>query len=102
LSDKVPENWRQDFFYEWNTGDSSTAEGHLFNYDFLPAVFALIRKDYKYFYWPQVKFEQLFHVEEDKYEEWDSINATSSKEALAWMKERYAFLKNWSQSGMAV
>ena len=73
-------------------------------FDHIPAVFALIRRDWKYFYWPQTKFEQLFHVEKDVYEEWDIINSTAQTtvEALHIMKARYAFMKKWAQSGKPV
>ena len=54
--------WRSDFFYEWHQGDPHNAEGHGFA-DWIPPVFALIRKDYKYFYWPRSNYTQIFHVE---------------------------------------
>jgi arylsulfatase len=75
--------------------------GHYFH---IPAVFALIRKDYKFFYWPQTNYEQLFHVETDSYEEWDVVNSTAqtTTEALTLMKARYQFMKEWAQSGKPV
>ena len=79
------------------------AVGHN-RYVHIPAIFALIRKDYKYFYWPQVKYEQLFNIEKDPYEEYDLLNTTkqTSQEVLELMRARYAFLKNWSQAGNPV
>lgn len=73
-------------------------------YFHIPAVFALIRKDYKFFYWPQTNYEQLFHVETDSYEEWDVVNSTAqtTTEALTLMKARYQFMKEWAQSGKPV
>ena len=83
-------------------GHASDASGHTFRK--IPAVFALIRKDYKYFFWPRTGYEQLFHIEQDPYEEADIRNSTSTttKEALVLMKARYRFLKEWAQSGNPV
>jgi arylsulfatase len=39
--------WRKDFFYEWSQGRPEDAEGHENNRLRIPAVFALVRKDYK-------------------------------------------------------
>ncbi|KAL7571430.1 hypothetical protein ACA910_019189 [Epithemia clementina (nom. ined.)] len=101
---KVKASWRQDFFYEWNTGEPVNATGHMFKHRVLPAVFALIRKDYKYFYWPEENYEQLFHVEKDPMEESDIFQHTSetTKQALHVMKARYRFLKAWAQAGNPV
>ena len=84
-------------------GRNSDAQGHN-RFDHIPAVFALIRKDWKYFYWPQIQYEQLFHIEKDKYEEWDLLNSTmqTTQEALFFMRERYKFMKEWAQSGKPV
>jgi hypothetical protein len=38
--------WRKDFFYEWSQGRADDAEGHT-SENSIPAVFALVRKDYK-------------------------------------------------------
>ena len=32
---------------------------------FIPASEALVRKDYKYFYWPDFNYEQLFDLTND-------------------------------------
>ena len=56
-------------------------------------VFALIRKDYKYTFWPN---EQIFHVEMDQYGENDISSIFSSQsnpEMLEELKLRYAYLK---------
>jgi arylsulfatase len=70
----------------------------------LPAVFALIRKDWKYVYWPQWEHEQLFNMEADPDEVDDVLNSTSQStvEALHMMKARYHFMKKWAQSGNPV
>ena len=101
--EEATRTWRQDFFYEWTQGRSYDAEGHN-DYRHIPAVFALIRKDYKYFYWPQTKYEQLFHIEVDAYEEADILNSTAqtTQEALQMMRARYAFRKDWAQNGNPV
>lgn len=90
-----------DFFYEWNQGLPNAAEGHVGP---IPPVFALIRKDYKYFYWPHFDYEQVFHVEEDPFEEFDIFNSTAQTQPgiIEDLRARYAYLKNWSQSGNPV
>lgn len=95
--------WREDFFYEWTQGSPLDGNGHN-HYTHIPAVFALIRKDYKYFYWPQVGYEQVFHVAEDPYEERDIFNSTlrSDPAVLDELRARYAHLKNLSQTGHPV
>jgi len=67
-------------------------------------VFALIRKDYKYFYWPEDNYEQIFHVEEDPFEENDIFQSTkkSSPYKLLELQARYALLKYSSQTGYSV
>jgi len=96
-------NWRNDFFYEWTQGSPVDAVGHN-DPNHIPAVFALIRKDYKYFYWPQLKYEQVFHIENDPYEEYDIFNSTAQSEPkmLEELKARYHYLKNRSQAGYPV
>jgi arylsulfatase A-like enzyme len=96
----VAASWRKDFFYEWSQGRPEDAQGHG-PYSFIPAVFALIRRDYKYFYWPQVGYEQLYQIAVDPLEEHDVINTTDS-DTIARLKARYAELKNLSQSGYRV
>jgi arylsulfatase len=96
--------WRTDFFYEWNQGSPHNATGHD-DPSYIPAVFALIRKDYKYFFWPQVAYEQVFHMETDPFEEHDLWNTSSMQTDGSILKElraRYAYLKNRSQSGGSV
>ena len=116
-------SWRRDFFYEWTQGRPSDGQGHDHvrpSFDFfltrrryshfsskyahIPAVFALIRKDWKYVYWPQTKYEQLFHMESDPDEINDRFNDTteSTVEVLQLMKARYEFLKTWAQEGNPV
>jgi len=95
--------WRRDFFYEWTQGDPLDATGHDY-FTHIPAVFGLVSKEYKYFYWPQTKYEQIFRVSSDPYEEEDIFNATlrTDRTALAALRGRYAYLKSLSQSGHPV
>ncbi|MGJ8724524.1 MAG: sulfatase family protein [Roseibacillus sp.] len=83
LSEKSPE-WRSEFFYEHPT---------LRNAEFIPASEALVRKDYKYFYWPEQEVEQLFHLKTDPIEEQDLIDDPEHAEVLAEMRQRFAKLK---------
>ena len=76
--------WRSEFFYEHPT---------LRNASFIPASEALVRKDYKYFYWPETKTEQLFHLKTDPIEEQDLIKDPAHAEVLASLRQRFAELK---------
>jgi arylsulfatase A-like enzyme len=76
--------WRSEFFYE---------HAVIKNVDFIPASEALVRKDWKYFYWPDFKLEQLFHVEADPFEENDLANEPAQAERLAEMRARFVELK---------
>jgi arylsulfatase A-like enzyme len=133
-------DWRKDFFYEYSQGRAEDAVGHA-SEDHVPAVFALVRKDYKvselepetetagacsgdvvprynscfgclipsfpirrvvqYLYYPLRKYEQLFHIASDPYEERDVMNVTDLS-ILLGIKARYAYLKNRSQNGHRV
>ena len=95
--------WRQDFLYEWNQGDPHNASGHELP-QYLPAVFALVQKDYKYFYWPQVQYEQVFNLKDDPFEEHDILNVTAQTNLpmLQALRVRYQQLKVQTQSGHPV
>lgn len=92
--------WREDFFYEWKVSQYANASGHRME-GWVPSVFGLIRRDYKYFYWPVKDYEQVFHIEADPYEEDDLLNATSvtTTGILEDLKERYRLLMDKSRSG---
>ena len=70
--------WRTEFFYEHPT---------LRNADFIPASEALVRKNWKYIYWPEHKIEQLFHLETDPREERDLAEEQLHAEFLAKMRQ---------------
>jgi len=84
---KKDTKWRNEFFYEHPMHRDS---------DYIPASEALVRKDYKYLYWPDFDFHQLFHTKADPYEEHDLVSSTESKHqaALVQMKERFLELKD--------
>ena len=83
LADEKPD-WRSEFFYEHPMLKSS---------DFIPASEALVRKDWKYFYWPEFDREQLFNLEDDPNEENDLAADPVAAEQLKTMRERFAELK---------
>ena len=76
--------WRKEFFYEHAT---------LRNANFIPASEALVRKDFKYFYWPEQKVEQLFDIKNDPREENDLVTSPEHQERLKEMRKRFAELK---------
>lgn len=74
--------WRTEFFYEHAALGAK-----------IPASQALVRTDWKYFYWPDFKTEQLFNLAEDPIEEKDLIAEPSQKARITEMKARFAELK---------
>ena len=66
------EPWRTDWFYEWNMGSPGNASGHL-QENFIDAAFALVTDEWKYVYWPQKAYEQLYHRSLDPYDEYDIL-----------------------------
>jgi arylsulfatase len=93
--------WRKDFFYEWTQGSPVDASNHN---SMIPAVFALIQHDYKYFYWPEFKYEQIFNLVDDPFEQTDIFNTTVQSDLARYneIKSRYKYLKELAQSGVAV
>ncbi len=83
LAAQKPE-WRQEFFYEHAT---------IKNINFIPSSQALVRKEWKYFYWPDFNVEQLFNVSADPMEENDLIADPAQRERLVEMRQRFAELK---------
>lgn len=77
-------SWREDFLYEHAQHRSK---------DFIPASEAVVRKDWKYFYWPDFGLEQLFQVSADPFEENDLAADSAQSERLAEMRKRMAELK---------
>lgn len=81
---KEQQEWRTEFFYEHPMLKST---------DFIPASEALVRKDWKYFYWPEFQREQLFNLENDPNEENDLAANPAFSEQLQGMRKRFAELK---------
>jgi arylsulfatase A-like enzyme len=82
--DAKPAPWRTEFFYEHPT---------LRNKDFIPASEALIRKDWKYMYWPEDDVEQLFDLKNDPREENDLAGDPAQAKKLAEMRKQFNVLK---------
>jgi arylsulfatase A-like enzyme len=76
--------WRTEFLYEF------ALPGNIAK---IPASDALVRKDWKYFYWLDFKLEQLFHVAVDPFEETDLAQDPAQAARLAEMRTRCAELK---------
>jgi arylsulfatase len=58
LAGKIPD-WRDEFFYQHPTITSR---------DRIPASLGVIRRDWKYIYWPEWDYEQLFNLKKDEQE----------------------------------
>ncbi len=82
--DETPAPWRTEFFYEHAT---------LRNKDFIPASEALVRKDWKYMYWPEDDVEQLFDLKNDPREEDDLAHDPAHAQRIAEMRSRFKELK---------
>lgn len=80
----TPANWRKEFFYE---------HGVIRSVDFIPASEALVRKDWKYMFWPDHGREQLFHLAVDPGEENDVVAAPANAAVLSEMRSRFRELK---------
>lgn len=77
-------DWRKEFFYEHPTLQSK---------DFIPGSQALVRKDWKYFYWPDFDREQLFHIAADPLEETDLAKDPKHADVLNEMRTRFKELR---------
>lgn len=82
VSDADPE-WRPEFFYEHATHHGA----------FIPGSQALVRKDWKYMFWPDYQREQLFNLKADPLEENDLINDPAQKDRLVEMRKRFEELR---------
>lgn len=95
LSSSAKERWRSEFFYEHPIVSHAA---------YIPASEALVRKNYKYMYWPNYKYEQLFDLVNDPGEMEDIFNSTKPDvvEIRNEMKRRFEELKNLVQSDAIV
>lgn len=83
LADKPPA-WRTEFFYE---------HGPIGKQGAIPPSEALVRKDRKYIYWPDAKYEQLFDLTADPREENDLARNPKHADTLKELRQRFAELK---------
>ncbi|KAL9191474.1 hypothetical protein ACHAXT_001180 [Thalassiosira profunda] len=88
-------SWRTEFFYEHPMHT---------NPSYIPASEALVRKDYKYFYWPNFRYEQLFDIRNDPGEMNDLFNSTNPvhQRKLKEMRKRFVELKMMAHSDLSV
>ena len=89
------DSWRTEFFYEHPMHTSPR---------FIPASEALVRKDYKYFYWPDFHYEQLFDMTNDPGEMNDLFKSTDPmhQQKLIEMRKRFGELKQLAHSDMSI
>jgi arylsulfatase len=73
------ESWREEFYYEFPVDMGLT----------MPMSSALVRKDFKYIYWPQFKEEQLFHLKTDPLEKEDIVKNVKYAKILDEMRLRH-------------
>ncbi len=76
--------WRQEFFYEHAT---------IRNIDFIPSSEALVRRDVKYIYWPDFKYEELFDLRRDPHETRNLAADPAQSKTLETLRRRFAELK---------
>jgi arylsulfatase A-like enzyme len=84
----LPPAWRTEFFYEHPT---------ISNTGRIPSSQALVRQDWKYFYWPDFATEQLFGLETDPIEEHDRAADPTQAARLTEMRARFNELKSAAQ-----
>ncbi len=80
----TPPAWRTEFFYEHATIKSI---------QFIPSSEALVRKEMKYLYWPDFKYEELFDLRADRAETNNLAASPVQSAALAEMRARFSVLK---------
>lgn len=80
LADRPPV-WRDEFFYEHPTITSR---------DRIPSSQGVVRRDWKYVYWPEWKYEQLFDLKKDGQELTNLAGRPANAARLAAMRERLA------------
>ncbi|EJK69638.1 hypothetical protein THAOC_09080 [Thalassiosira oceanica] len=88
--------WRHEWFYEHPIIGG--------NKHYIPSSEALVRKDYKYMYWPDYGFHQLFNLRKDPGEMEDIINSTDSAVVAVKneMKQRFDEMKSLIRSEATV
>lgn len=76
--------WREQYFYEHAT---------IRNTDFIPSSEALVRKDIKYIYWPDFKYEELFDLRRDPHETRNLTGDRGYARRLAELRREFARLR---------
>ena len=84
LTDTAKAAWRTEYFYEHAVVKAK---------DVIPASEALVRKDWKYMFWPDFGTEQLFHLATDPQEETDLAANPAHAAKLTEMRTQFAVLK---------
>jgi arylsulfatase len=74
------DSWRDEFFYDFQFDKWG---------EMMPTCSALVRKRFKYLYWPQFKYEQLFDLATDPLEMDDIVNNTYYSRMLDFMRQRH-------------
>ena len=82
LKDRAPA-WRDEFFYDHPTITSKER---------IPSSQGVIRRDWKYVYWPEFEYEQLFNLTKDAQEVRNLAGDASHADQLGKMREK---LKEW-------
>ena len=78
------EPWREEFFYEYPSPDEWG----------IPSSTALVRKDWKYIFWPMEKREQLFNLANDPMEMDDLYESKNDEAMLLEMRQRHNELRD--------
>ena len=84
LAEKPPP-WRDEFFYEHPTITSR---------DRIPSSQGVISRDWKYVYWPEFEYEQLFDLTSDPEEMRNLVDDPAHAPQLSKMRQRFA---EWRQ-----
>ena len=63
------------------------------NTDFIPSSEALVRREVKYIYWPDFKYEELFDLKNDPHEEHNLASDPKQAKNLDMLRQRFAELK---------
>ncbi len=81
-----PPKWREEFFYEHATIDNTRPQ---------PRLRGVVRKDWKYLWWPDFKYEELFDLRNDLAEEHNLAADAKSGERVMELRRRFAELRRW-------
>lgn len=76
-------DWREKFYYEF--------PGH-WQVE-IPPVQALVRKNYKYIYWPNHNYEELFHLPSDPYEEHNLVLDEKNAQMLSEFRAEFKIIQ---------